>query len=118
MRSLNIDEVFITLDIGKYNKMKNILDLCEKYGVRIQIIPAYYKYIPSKPYLEEIDGIPVISARYIPLDLISNKIIKRLFDIICSSILIILFSPIMLLISIIIKFTSPGPVIFKQERWI
>lgn len=116
LSSLNIDEVFITLEIDKYNKMKNILDLCEKYGVRIQIIPAYYKYIPSKPYLEEIDGIPVISARYIPLDLISNKIIKRLFDIICSSILIVLFSPIMLLISIIIKFTSPGPVIFKQER--
>ncbi|MCX7885400.1 MAG: undecaprenyl-phosphate glucose phosphotransferase, partial [Caloramator sp.] len=114
--SFNIDEVFITLDIGKYNKMKSILDLCEKYGVRIQIIPAYYKYIPSKPYLEEIDGIPVISARYIPLDLISNKIIKRLFDIICSSILILLFSPIMLLISIIIKFTSQGSVIFKQER--
>ncbi|SKA76585.1 Undecaprenyl-phosphate glucose phosphotransferase [Caloramator quimbayensis] len=113
---LNIDEVFITLDINEYNRMKKILDLCEKYGVRIQIIPAYYKYIPSKPYLEEINGIPVISARYIPLDLISNKIIKRLFDLICSFILIILFSPIMIIVAVIIKLTSPGPVIFKQER--
>lgn len=111
-----IDEVFITLGLENYKELGNIIEVCEKNGVRTQIIPDYYKYIPAKPYVEEIDGLPVINTRYIPLDNIINKVIKRLFDIIMSIIIIILFSPIMILTCVIIKLTSPGPIIFKQER--
>lgn len=90
--------------------------ICEKYGVRTQIIPDYYKLITAKPYLDEVDGIPIISTRYIPLDIELNKLIKRLFDIIFSILSIIIFSPIMIIVSFIIKITSPGPVIYRQER--
>lgn len=111
-----LDEVFITLSIKEYDKMGNIISLCEKYGVRTQIIPDYYKYIPAKPYVEEVEGIPIINIRYVPLDNVVNKIIKRLFDILVSLICVIVFSPIMLITSIVIKITSPGKIIFKQER--
>lgn len=111
-----IDEVFITLSIKQYDKLGDIVDLCEKYGVRTQIIPDYYRYIPAKPYVEDLDGLPVINIRYVPLDNIINRIIKRIFDIILSTILIILSSPIMLYVAIMIKITSPGPIIFKQQR--
>lgn len=111
-----IDEVFITLPIDEYNKLENIINICEKSGVRTQIIPDYYKYIPAKPYVEEVDGLPIINIRYIPLDNLANKMIKRFFDIVISLISIILFSPIMLATALIIKITSPGPIFFKQER--
>lgn len=111
-----IDEVFITLSIEEYSKLGHIIKICEKSGVRTQIVPDYYKYIPAKPYMEEVDGLPIINIRYIPLDNLANKMGKRLFDIIVSLCAIILASPIMIAAVLIIKITSKGPVIFKQER--
>lgn len=111
-----VDEIIITLEIKDYDKLKGIISVCEKLGVRAQIIPSYYKYLPAKPYVEEIGGIPLINMRYIPLDNILNKTIKRAVDIVGSLVAIILFSPVMLIVAILIKLTSKGPVIFKQER--
>lgn len=111
-----VDEIIITLEIKDYDKLKGIISVCEKLGVRAQIIPSYYKYLPAKPYVEEIGGIPLINMRYIPLDNILNKTIKRAVDIVGSLVAIVLFSPIMLIVAILIKVTSKGPVIFKQER--
>lgn len=111
-----IDEIYITINMKDYHKLKEIIAICEKYGIRTQIIPGYHKYIPAKPYVEDLDGLPIINIRYVPLDNVLNKYIKRTFDIIMSSIAIILSSPIMLTAFLAIKITSPGPVIFKQER--
>lgn len=111
-----VEEIIITLEIKDYDKLKNIIGICEKLGVRTQIIPSYYKYLPAKPYVEEIGGIPLINMRYIPLDNLLNKVIKRLVDIIGSLFAIIVFSPVMIIVALLIKFTSKGPVIFKQER--
>lgn len=116
LENSEIDEVFITLELKEYEKLGRIIEACEKTGVRTQIIPDYYKYIPAKPYVEEVGGLPIINIRYVPLDSIINKIIKRTFDIIGSLLCIMLFSPVMLIITIIIAITSPGPILFTQER--
>ncbi|SFU37823.1 Undecaprenyl-phosphate glucose phosphotransferase [Clostridium sp. DSM 8431] len=112
----DVDEIIITLEMREYDKIKNIIAICEKLGVRAQIIPGYYKYLPAKPYVEEIGGMPLINMRYIPLDNILNRFIKRSIDIIGSLIAIIIFSPIMLIVAVLVKTTSKGPLIFKQER--
>lgn len=112
----NVDEVFITLPFKEYDKLNSVIEVCEKCGVKAQIIPEFSKFLSSKPYIEDIEGTAVISMRYIPLDSIFNKFFKRFFDILCSILAIILFSPIMMTTAIIIKIASPGPVIFKQER--
>lgn len=114
--NFHIDEVFITLSIKEYDKLGSIIKICEKSGVRTQIIPDYYKYIPAKPYVEELDGLPIINIRYIPLDKLANKFIKRFLDIVLSLLAIIIFLPIMIFTTIMIKITSPGPIIFRQER--
>lgn len=112
----DIDEVFITLGIKEYDKMSKVISVCEKSGIRTQIVPGYYKYMPARPYVEEVDGLPIINLRYIPLDNLFNKLVKRLFDIVISFIAISLLLPLVCIIALIIKLTSPGPVIFKQER--
>ena len=116
LENFSIDEVFITLNIKEYDKLGRIINMCEKSGVRTEIIPDYYKYIPAKPYVEEVDGLPIINIRYIPLDNLGNNLLKRFFDIVCSFLLIALLSPLMIVTAVIIKITSPGPVFFKQER--
>lgn len=112
----NVDEIFITLNLKEYEKIGNVIGVCEKMGIRVQIIPGYYKYIPARPYLEDMDGLPMINLRYVPLDNLLNNFIKRSFDIMFSTFCVIVFSPIMIATSLIMKLTSPGPLIFKQER--
>lgn len=111
-----VDEIVVALPIKEYAKLKDIIEISERNGVKVRIIPDYMKYIPARPQVDEVDGLPLINIRYIPLDNIANKLIKRLFDIAVSLTCLILFSPLMLIIAILIKVTSPGPVIFKQER--
>ena len=61
-------------------------------------------------------GLPVINIRYVPLSNTFNAMAKRTVDIVGSLVCIVLFSPIMLLAALLVKLTSPGPVIFRQER--
>ncbi len=63
-----------------------------------------------------IDDIPVINIRYVPLDNNLNKFLKRIGDIFLAVVGIIVTSPILLVTAILVKLTSPGPVIFKQKR--
>ena len=111
-----IDEVFITLPGEESEKLEYIINTTEKFGVKSQIIPHFYQWIPAKPFIEEIDGLPIIYTRFIPLDNTINKLMKRVTDIILSCILILFFSPLMLFIALRVKLTSPGPVLYIQER--
>jgi len=111
-----LDEIAITLGINEYDKLEKIVALCEKSGVHTKFIPDYYNIIPTKPYTEDLLGLPVINIRYVPLSNTFNIFSKRVVDIFGALFAITLFSPIMLLIAFIIKLTSKGPLIYKQER--
>lgn len=110
------DEVICALDIADAKYLEDIVSACEKSGTKISIIPFCYKYIPSQPYIDAIGYMPLINLRRIPLDNLGNAFLKRALDIFGSLFLIIVTSPIMLFTSIMIKLTSPGPIIFKQTR--
>ncbi|GAU77793.1 undecaprenyl-phosphate glucose phosphotransferase [Fusibacter sp. 3D3] len=111
-----IDVVTIALTFNAYDCLGELIGLCEKHGIKTNIIPYYYQYIPARPYMDDLEGMPIIDTRHVPLDNLFKAIMKRLVDILISSVAIVLFSPIMLLSILMIKFTSPGPIIFKQER--
>lgn len=111
-----LDEIAITLSLKDYDYLESIVGICEKSGVHTKFIPDYNSMIPSKPYTEDLMGLPVINIRYVPLTNTGNKLIKRLMDIVGSVLGIVITSPIMLLAAVLVKATSPGPVIFRQER--
>ncbi len=111
-----LDEIAITLGLEEYYKLEKIVAECEKSGVHTKFIPDYGNIIPTRPYTEDLLGLPVINIRYVPLSNTFNALIKRLTDIMGSIICIIIFSPIMLISAILVKTTSKGPLIFKQER--
>ena len=111
-----LDEIAITLSLKDYDYLEGIVHTCEKSGVHTKFIPDYNSLIPSKPYTEDLMGLPVINIRYVPLTNTSNMVAKRIVDIVGSLFGIILTSPVMLVCAILVKVTSPGPVIFKQER--
>ncbi|EET60648.1 undecaprenyl-phosphate glucose phosphotransferase [Marvinbryantia formatexigens DSM 14469] len=111
-----LDEIAITLGLSEYYKLEHIVAQCEKSGVHTKFIPDYGNIIPTKPYTEDLMGLPVINIRYVPLSNTFNAIVKRTVDIVGSLICLVLFSPVMLVTAVLIKLTSPGPLIFKQER--
>lgn len=111
-----LDEIAITLALKDYDHLESIVDLCEKSGVHTKFIPDYNSLVPSHPYTEDLMGLPVINIRYVPLTNTLNRVAKRAVDIIGSSLGIVISSPIMVAAALAIKFTSRGPVIFKQER--
>lgn len=111
-----LDEIAITLGLSEYYRLEEIVNLCEKSGVHTKFIPDYNRVIPTKPYTEDILGLPVINIRHVPLTNTFYAAMKRTMDIAGALCAIILFSPVMLFSAILIKITSPGPLIFKQER--
>ncbi len=111
-----IDEVVIALPIDAHKKYYDIILACEKAGVRAQIIPDFYDILPGTPRFEIFGELPIINVRDIPLDEIQNKISKRIFDNLIALFAIVVTMPAMVSIAAIIKLTSPGPIIFKQER--
>ncbi len=111
-----LDEIAITLSLEEYYKLEKIVAECERSGVHTKFIPDYGNIIPTRPYTEDLLGLPVINIRYVPLSNTFNALIKRLTDIVGSIICIIIFSPVMLVSAILVKATSSGPLIFKQER--
>ncbi|NCB91603.1 MAG: undecaprenyl-phosphate glucose phosphotransferase [Clostridia bacterium] len=111
-----LDEIAITLGLNEYYRLQEIVALCEKSGVHTKFIPDYNNIIPTKPYTEDLLGLPVINIRYVPLTNTFNAVVKRLMDIVGSIAAIIIFSPVMLVATAMIKLTSPGPLIYKQER--
>lgn len=111
-----LDEIAITLGLNEYYRLEEIVALCEKSGVHTKFIPDYNNIIPTKPYTEDILGLPVINIRHVPLTNTFNAAVKRAMDIIGSVCGIIVASPVMLVACLFIKLTSPGPLIYKQER--
>lgn len=112
----SLDEIAITLGLEEYYKLEKIVAECEKSGVHTKFIPDYGNIIPTKPYTEDLLGLPVINIRYVPLTNTFNAFTKRCMDVIGSIVCIIIFSPLMLFSAILVKATSKGPLIFAQER--
>lgn len=111
-----LDEIAITLALKDYDHLEYIVDLCEKSGVHTKFIPDYNSLVPSHPYTEDLMGLPVINIRYVPLTNTLNWVTKRAVDIVGSALGILISSPIMLAAALAVRFTSRGPIIFKQER--
>ncbi len=111
-----LDEIAITLSLRDYDNLEHIVDLCEKSGVHTKFIPDYNSLFPSRPYTEDLMGLPVINIRHVPLTNTLNWWMKRMVDILVSLVGLVVASPVMIVSAIAVGCTSRGPVIFKQER--
>jgi len=116
IRKHKIDEVIIAKPVTEVRAIKSIIERCEEEGLRFCIVPDFYNIIPKWTVINSLGNIPVIAVRNEPLNVFSNRIIKRAFDIIVSFLGLTILSPIFLSIAIAVKITSPGPILFRQKR--
>ncbi len=115
LADLDVDEVIITLPWTARAKIISIMDLCQHSGTMARVVPDLFQLSLSMVTVDDVGGIPVIGTRTAAIGT-WNAVIKRLFDLAGSLVLIVLFSPVMATASILIKLDSPGPIIFRQRR--
>lgn len=111
-----IDEVIVALEPHETDFLPQIIEACDRQGTRPTIIPFFNNYTPNALTIDIVGDCKLIRLRTSPLDNMAMTAMKRAFDIVGSLLLLILFSPFMLIAAIGTKLSSPGPVIFKQTR--
>ncbi|MDZ7266542.1 MAG: undecaprenyl-phosphate glucose phosphotransferase [candidate division KSB1 bacterium] len=111
-----IDKVIVALPGRALRKISRIVEACEQEGVETDIVPDFFKFIQPRTRVHDFAGLPLVSVRFTPVDSWKYRVGKRLFDAVFAALALIVFAPLMLVIAIAIKLTSPGPVLFKQER--
>ncbi|GCE17476.1 UDP-phosphate galactose phosphotransferase [Dictyobacter kobayashii] len=115
IRSMQVDEVIIALPSHLNNHAIRSVKLCERLGASFKLIPDLYELNLSRIDMESIEGIPLLGIKQASLNT-PQRIITRTIDIVISSLALIIGSPIYICIALAILFTSPGPIIYKQER--
>lgn len=112
-----IDEVYFSMSDVTSEQLSNLIEFAENNLIRIKIIPNFKEVAYRNIKVDFYGAFPIFSFRQIPLDDVLNKLTKRSFDIVFSFLVIILlFSWLLLVIALLIKITSKGPIFFKQRR--
>lgn len=113
-----VDEVLIALPNTHNHQIQKCIQVCDFYSTKVRLIPNLNQYASSSTQVNNIGLVPVINVKSLPLDKLENRFLKRLFDIAFSLTFFLLLGFWLLpLIALLIKLTSNGSVIFKQERW-
>ena len=110
-----VDTLFIVSPTVPNETILQILHACEGVPVQINVLPELSEFIRGGTATTFFEGIPVLQLRETPMQGVSG-IVKRLIDIVFSLFALIVLSPLMLTIAIVIRLTSPGKAIFRQER--
>ena len=115
LRSEVIDEVIFAVDSRRLAELEEILLLCDEEGVRTRVAVDFFPHVNSQVYLDRLGTSPLLTFSATPHDEI-RLLVKRLTDIVLAGAALVLLFPVMLLVALIIRITSPGPAIFRQVR--
>lgn len=115
LKEHNIEKILISLPSHKHEILYNLFKICEGINVEFMFAPDFVDVMTSRLRIEEVDGIPFMKLKSLPMN-IWNRFLKRTFDIAVSLFILVFISPLMLLIAILVKATSKGPLFYKQER--
>ena len=115
VRGHQIHTVVIATPTLSSRRLLELVTQCSSDRVNIKVVPDLFQYMMSGVNTTELNGLPLISVKDVALRG-WNLVLKRAMDIVVSSVVLVLFAPVMLLIALLVKITSPGPVFLIQER--
>ena len=115
VQKYRLDTLFISSPTVPNETILQILHACEGVPVQINVLPELSEFISGGTAITLFEGIPVLRLRETPMQGVRG-IVKRLIDIVFSVFALIVLSPLMLTIAVIIRLTSPGKALFRQER--
>ena len=110
-----IDQLYVALPLAELQKMLHLIEVANREGVDVKVVPDLLQFIALRARLEDFDGVPIININDVPLQGLRSTV-KRSIDIVVSlSALVVLAAPFAI-IALAIRLNSPGPVFYRQER--
>jgi exopolysaccharide biosynthesis polyprenyl glycosylphosphotransferase len=110
-----VDEVIFAAPGKRLEDLEDTFLMLEEHGINARIVSNVFPHVIAKMRVEELETVPLLTFSTVPSNTVA-LVLKRLFDIVISLLLIILSAPIMLIAAMLIKAASPGPVLFRQKR--
>jgi exopolysaccharide biosynthesis polyprenyl glycosylphosphotransferase len=110
-----IDEIIFAVDSRKLSELEDMFLLCDEEGVRTRVIVDFFPHVNSEVSLDRLGSTPLLTFSAAPHDEL-RMLLKRLMDVLLAAATLVLLLPWMLIVAIVIRVTSPGPAIFRQER--
>jgi Undecaprenyl-phosphate glucose phosphotransferase len=110
-----IDIFFIALSNGESNCVADLVKNLQGHLADIKVVPGVYEFLRLRGGVDELDNLPIVSLQNSPL-YGWNCVSKRVFDLVFGILALAMTSPILLAISVLIKMTSKGPILYRQER--
>ena len=110
-----VDIVFIALPHADASRLTTVLDGIGDDPIAIHLVPDVFGLVPARGGVEEFETIPIIHLRESRL-YGWNRVVKRTFDLVFGALALLLAAPAMLAIAVALKLTSPGPILYRQER--
>jgi Undecaprenyl-phosphate glucose phosphotransferase len=115
IQNKGIETVLVTIPSSEHDKLFDLMKACEGENVEFLMVPDFLEMITSSVRVQEIDGIPFLKIKSIPMN-IWNRILKRGFDFSFAFAVLLITSPLFIVLAILVKISSRGPVFYKQER--
>ena len=114
----HVDDIIIALPNNANERIEDVVTICEKHTTRVRIIPDYFKFVSGKYSVSMFGRFPIIAVREDRINEMHWRLLKRSFDFIFTlSLYLIIFWWLFPLIGLLIKISSPGPMMYRQERW-
>ncbi|MBL8141088.1 MAG: undecaprenyl-phosphate glucose phosphotransferase [Acidobacteria bacterium] len=110
-----VDQLYVALPLDEHVKMLELVENANRELLDVKVVPDLLQVIALRARLEDLDGIPIINIHDVPLRGL-NAVLKRIIDVVCSAGALLVLSPVMALIALIVRQTSPGPALYRQER--
>lgn len=115
LRRRVIDEIIFAVDTRRLAELEDVMLACDEEGVRTRVAVDFFPHVNSQIYLDRFGASPLLTFSATPHDEI-RLLVKRAIDVLLGSVALLVLSPFMLVIAALIRLTSPGPAIFRQER--
>ncbi len=110
------DHAIISIPLSEAEKIKEYIHLVEKNGVKPRVVFNWYNVITYNFHVQFLGSVPLFDIRNVPLHRYSNRFWKRAFDLFFATLLLVVLSPVFLLIAVMIKIGSKGPVFYMPVR--
>jgi Undecaprenyl-phosphate glucose phosphotransferase len=116
LRAGQVDDVILALPSRADALITKIVAECEGEGINVRIVPDLFPLVQTDTQIYDFDGVPLVNARLYPTDFLEYLVVKRAFDLCVSTVILILFAPLFVVVALLVKATSPGRVFFTQDR--
>ena len=110
-----VDEIIFAVDSKRLAELEETLLLCDQEGVRTRVAVDFFPHVNSDVYLDRLKNTPLLTFSTTPHDEV-QLLLKRILDLVVAAAALVALSPLMLLTAALVRLTSPGPALFRQER--